>query len=99
MERLLRLDGRVWLAGLIGLGMLAGLAGEATAQTYPSRPVEIVVPFVAGGGTDLIARATADYLGKRWGQPVLVVNKPGGGGVIGARAPRSRSRGRTGTPC
>jgi tripartite-type tricarboxylate transporter receptor subunit TctC len=57
----------------------------ALAQSYPTRAVEIVVPFVPGGGTDLIARATADYLGRRWGQPLLVVNKPGGGGVIGAR--------------
>jgi tripartite-type tricarboxylate transporter receptor subunit TctC len=72
----------VWfLAALAGLG----LGGRAAAQSYPTRPVEIVVPFVPGGGTDLIARATADYLGKKWGQPLLVVNKPGGGGVIGAR--------------
>lgn len=71
------------------IGTLAALAAlppaAAAVQPYPTRPVEIVVPFVPGGGTDLIARATADYLGKRWGQPLLVVNKPGGGGVIGAR--------------
>src|SRR5882672_1049858 len=69
-----------------GLAGLAGPGGEAAAQQYPTRPVEIVVAFVPGGGSDLIARATADYLGKKWGQPLLVVNKPGGGGVIGARA-------------
>src|SRR5262245_3292962 len=88
----MRFHGRRCFAWLIGLGVLAELAGEATAQAYPSRPVEIVVPFVPGGGTDLIARATADYVGKRWGQPVLVVNKPGGGGVIGARAALKESR-------
>ena len=75
-----------------GLAALAGLAGAAAAQPYPARPVEIVVPFVPGGGTDLIARATADYLGKKWGQPLLVVNKPGGGGVIGARAALKEAR-------
>ena len=80
----------VWLAA--GLAALAVLAGGAAAQQYPTRPVEIVVPFVPGGGTDLIARATADYLGKKWGQPLLVVNKPGGGGVIGARAALKEAR-------
>lgn len=70
----------------VGLALAAALADPAAAQPYPARAVEIVVPFVPGGGTDLIARATADYLSKKWGQPLLVVNKPGGGGVIGARA-------------
>jgi tripartite-type tricarboxylate transporter receptor subunit TctC len=79
MSRLL-----VWVAA--GLAGLAALVGGAAAQQYPARRVEIVVPFVPGGGTDLIARATAAHLAKKWGQPVLVVNKPGGGGVIGARA-------------
>lgn len=79
-----------WLA--MGLMALMGLIGPAAAQQYPSRQVEIVVPFVPGGGTDLIARATSDYLGKKWGQPMLVVNKPGGGGVIGARAALKEAR-------
>ena len=80
----------LWLT--TAFAALAGLAGETAAQPYPTRPVEIVVPFVPGGGTDLIARATADYLGKKWGQPQLVVNKPGGGGVIGARAALKEGR-------
>ena len=58
----------------------------ASGQAYPTKPIEIVVPFVPGGGTDLIARLLADYMGKKWGQPMLVVNKPGGGGIVGARA-------------
>jgi tripartite-type tricarboxylate transporter receptor subunit TctC len=80
---------RPWRLTTLGcaLVVLAGLASarQAAAQQYPTRPVELVVPFVPGGGTDLIARAMSDYLGKKWGQPLLVVNKPGGGGVIGAR--------------
>ncbi len=62
------------------------------AQDYPTKPIEIVVPFVAGGGTDLVSRLVADYLGKKWGQPILVVNKAGGGGVPGARAALKDSR-------
>jgi tripartite-type tricarboxylate transporter receptor subunit TctC len=79
--------GRIVVAMAAALAAVVVLAGPAAAQpAYPARGVEVVVPFVPGGGTDLIARATADYLSKKWGQPMLVVNKPGGGGVIGARA-------------
>jgi tripartite-type tricarboxylate transporter receptor subunit TctC len=83
-----------WIVAVVVAGLVAAtaLAGPAAAQQYPARGVEIVVPFVPGGGTDLIARATADYLGKKWGQPLLVVNKPGGGGVIGARAALKEAR-------
>jgi len=65
---------------------------HAEAQAYPTKPIEVVVPFTPGGGTDLIARLLADYMGKKWGQPILVVNKPGGGGIIGARAALKDSR-------
>lgn len=61
-------------------------------QDYPSRPVEVVVPFSPGGGVDLTARLVADYMGKKWGKPILVVNKPGGGGIIGARAALKEGR-------
>jgi len=89
----MRLRGwKLLVCSLAGLAGLTGLAGRATAQQYPTRPVEVVVPFSPGGGTDLIARAMADYLGKKWGRPLLVVNKPGGGGVIGARAALKEAR-------
>ncbi|WP_299094297.1 tripartite tricarboxylate transporter substrate binding protein [uncultured Metabacillus sp.] len=52
---------------------------------YPTRQIELVVPFAAGGGVDLAARAVADYISKEWDQPVVVTNKPGGGGIIGAQ--------------
>ncbi len=65
---------------------------HAEAQDYPTKPIEIIVPFTPGGGTDLIARLLADYLGKKWAQPILVTNKPGGGGIIGARAALKDSR-------
>ncbi|MGI6187920.1 MAG: tripartite tricarboxylate transporter substrate binding protein, partial [Brevibacillus sp.] len=60
------------------------IAGQA-APVYPDKQIEYVVPYSAGGGVDLVARAAADYLSKEWGQPVVVVNKPGGGGTVGAQ--------------
>ena len=62
-----------------------GLAScQALAQHFPNKPIQLLVPFAAGGTTDLVARLVADPLGKQLGQSVLVVNKPGGGGVVGA---------------
>jgi tripartite-type tricarboxylate transporter receptor subunit TctC len=60
------------------------LAGAAHAQTYPTRPVTLVVPFPAGGGTDTGARIVAQKLGAKWGQTVIVENKGGAAGMIGA---------------
>lgn len=67
--------------------LLAGLAActAASAQNaYPHKPIKLLVPFAAGGTTDLIARIVAEPLGRALGQPVIVENKGGGGGSIGA---------------
>ncbi|HEY3049679.1 MAG TPA: tripartite tricarboxylate transporter substrate-binding protein, partial [Polaromonas sp.] len=62
------------------------LALPAAAQTYPSRPIRMIVPFPAGGATDILARALSQKLGEKIGQPVIVDNRPGAGGTIGADA-------------
>ena len=68
--------------GLLVLLALA-LAGEASAQTYPSRPIRMIVPFAAGGPTDVIARVVAQKLSETWGQQVYAEDVPGAGGNTG----------------
>ncbi|MGB3432709.1 Bug family tripartite tricarboxylate transporter substrate binding protein [Achromobacter sp.] len=73
-------------ARVLALACLAGLsfADGAQAQGYPVRPVNLVVPFPAGGTTDVLARALGQELAKSLGQPVVVENKPGAGSTLGA---------------
>jgi len=80
MQKLSRRHLVVALCGAV----LATSAGTVLAQAYPNKPVKLIVPFAPGGTTDIIARIVADKAGAALGQPLVVENKGGGGGSIGA---------------
>lgn len=63
---------------------LAAASGGAGAQAYPSKPVRLIVPFAAGGTTDIVARVVSEKIGSYLGQTMIVDNKAGGGGSVGA---------------
>ena len=68
------------------LALVLATATTALAQSYPNRPIRLVVPFPAGGGVDTMARIVGTKLSERIGQPVLVEHRPGAGGTLGADA-------------
>jgi tripartite-type tricarboxylate transporter receptor subunit TctC len=87
---------RAWLCQMAALGggaLLGGWAPGVLAQIkgYPDRPIRMVVPYPAGGGTDTLGRLVGQRLSEAWGQPVVVENKPGASGMLGndlvAKAP------------
>jgi tripartite-type tricarboxylate transporter receptor subunit TctC len=63
--------------------LLSAVAALAHAQSYPAKPIRIIVPFTAGSATDVVARLIGERLNAAWGQPVVVDNRPGAGGSIG----------------
>jgi tripartite-type tricarboxylate transporter receptor subunit TctC len=78
---------RAWIfraAVLAATVAFTSAAGAQTAQNYPNKPIHIVVTFTSGGAPDILARLIGERLNAAWGQPVIVDNKPGAGGNIGA---------------
>src|SRR5882724_2235984 len=71
----------VWLPAFIAL-----VGSAAAADTYPTRPVRLIVPFAAGGLNDVVARLLAPYLERSLGQPVVVDNRPAASGIVGTDA-------------
>jgi tripartite-type tricarboxylate transporter receptor subunit TctC len=71
-------------AAMAALSLAAVAPSQAVAQAFPNKPVRLVVPYAAGGATDIISRAAAQELGPLLGQPVVVENRPGAGGNLGA---------------
>ncbi len=81
----MRMGARV-AAAMATLGLVGGSAPLASAQSWPSRSVKVIVPFPAGGPTDVLARPVTEHLSKVLGQPFVIDNRAGGGTTIGAQA-------------
>src|SRR6202140_1887242 len=75
-----------FIASLAAAPIVMAAACPAMAQTYPTRPIVIVVPFAAGGGNDILARLIAQHMSRTLGQQFVIENRPGAGGTVGARA-------------
>ena len=71
---------------LSGLMLMVALVGDATADTWPSKPIKVVIPFGAGSASDVIPRIALDQLSQQLGQPIIVENRPGAGSVTGSNS-------------
>ena len=78
------MTGRTTRRTVLGSTLGTALAAPAIAQTFPDRPIRLVVPFTAGGGTDIAGREIARRMSDTLGQPVVVENRPGGNTAVAA---------------
>jgi tripartite-type tricarboxylate transporter receptor subunit TctC len=77
---------KIWFTSALLLAVAASAGGTWAAESYPSQPVKIIIQAPAGNGPDVLARIIAERLGQLWGQQVLILNRPGAGGLIAAQA-------------
>src|SRR5882724_5078502 len=82
----MKIPRRRFLHLAVGAAALPTVSRIAWAQTYPTRPVRMIVPFPAGGSTDILARLIGQWLSERLAQPFLVESRPGATGNIGTEA-------------
>src|SRR5260221_3265849 len=82
----MHVPGRKFLHLTAGAAALPAVSRFAWAQSYPSRPVRVIVPFAPAGDTDLVARLIGQWLSERLGQPFIIDNRPGAGTNIGTEA-------------
>jgi len=74
---------RSFLTSAVAAAVLIGVAGAASAQDYPTRPITAIVPFAGGSASDVVSRILFDHMSKSLGQPIVVENRPGAGGNTG----------------
>src|ERR1700687_3627482 len=72
------------ILAIIAIAAISGFAGSAAAQSFPSRPITMIVPFAAGAPTTVTARVSGERMGQSLGQPVVIENVTGAGGTIAA---------------
>lgn len=82
--RYVKLISAIAVLSLYAVSLAAQTRAADPTENYPARPIRLIVPFPAGGGADIIARMVGQKLDESWGQPVVIDNRPGSGGLIGA---------------